>query len=162
VDVDMLVLGLTIDRDRRVRLRPSFHFPAPMTSSHACGARFTAEFLDGHRQVLDCATLTSDCDCAGCCWPKVIRNDVPFPAGARWFLVWEGDCKLHEEEIPAPPVVRITAVQVQREGALLCWETVRDRAEPHDPCTSGTSSNGSIPPRPTGAGWPPASRRPRC
>jgi hypothetical protein len=133
IDVDMLFLGLTIDRDRHVKLRPSFHYPAPLTSAHACGAQFTAEFLDEHRRVLDCATLTLACDCPSCCWPKVIRNDVPFPAGARWFLVWEGDRKLHEEEIPAPPEIRITAVQIEREGVLLRWEPVAGKAEAHDP-----------------------------
>jgi hypothetical protein len=37
-------------------------------------------------------------------------------------LIWEGDRKLYEEEIPAPPIVHIISTQRDTEGVILRWE----------------------------------------
>jgi hypothetical protein len=136
VDIETLFLGLTIDRQRRVLRRPSFHFPAPWRGAGSCGDRFMAEFLDVHREVLYCCPLHEDCSQTGCCcWPKMIRNDVPYPLGARWFLVWEGDRLLYEEEIPQPPLLKISDTGVGDTGVNLSWKPMsREGQDPPDPC----------------------------
>jgi hypothetical protein len=136
VDIETLFLKLSINRDRRVLRRPSFHYPAPLFNTGACGAQFTAEFLDVHREVLSCVPLHPDCSQQGCCcWPKDIRNDIPFPLDARWFLVWEGDRKLYEEEIPPPPLVQVTDTGRTETGVTMFWKPVaREGQPPPDPC----------------------------
>jgi hypothetical protein len=44
--------------------------------------------------------------------PKVLRDAIPLPPGARWVLVWEHDKQLHEEEIPEPLGVKITGTEL--------------------------------------------------
>jgi hypothetical protein len=126
VDIMTLFLGLSINRDRSVRRRPSFHFPAPLFGRSGCGGQFTVEFVDANREVLACVPLFPDCSGGCCCWPKVIRNDVPFPPQSRWMLIWEGDRKLYEEEIPAPPIVHIVSTQRDKEGVILRWEAEKN------------------------------------
>src|SRR5262249_25411151 len=113
-EVMLLFLGLEITRDRQVTRRCSFHHLAPLQGRSACETEFTYEFLDVDRQVLDCGPLHCLCAEGGChCWPKMIRDSIPLPDGARWFVVWEGDSKIYEEEIGDPPQVRITHTESQ-------------------------------------------------
>ncbi|HTQ56673.1 MAG TPA: hypothetical protein VMI94_19540 [Bryobacteraceae bacterium] len=117
----MLFLGLTISRDRIVKRRPSFHYAAPGLDLCGCG-KFTAELLDENRNTLICATLHSDCNRVGCkCWPKVTRDQIPFPLASRWLEVYEGEKKIYEEEIPAPPEIRIDSYEQQESGMLVKW-----------------------------------------
>ena len=123
VDINLCFLGLTIGRDRHVTRRESFIYPATMLGRGTCGAQFSAEFLDKDRQTLSCSPLYVDCDHLGCtCWPKTIRDQVPFPAGSRWLLIWEGDTKIYEEEIPDAPQVTITGVDQTKDGVVLHWQ----------------------------------------
>src|SRR5262249_51466889 len=123
VDINLCFLGLTITRERKVTRRVSFTYPATMLGLTACGQKFTAELLDKDRQTLTCSSLHCDCDHLGCnCWPKTIRDQVPFPKESRWLLIWEGDTKIYEEEIPDAPVVKITGVDQKKEGVVLHWE----------------------------------------
>lgn len=122
--VTTLFLGLTIDRQRKVTRRPSFYYTAPLQWRRGCKTDFTVEFLDDKRNFLDCAPLHCRCtDCACRCWPKVIRDAIPMPPGARWLVVWEDNKKLYEEEIPDPPVVKITGMKLQEDGVLLKWSS---------------------------------------
>ena len=43
------------------------------------------------------------------------------PEGAHWLLIWEGDKKIYEEEIPDPPVVKIERAETKKDGVLLTW-----------------------------------------
>jgi hypothetical protein len=134
VDIMTLFLGLTINRDRSVKRRPSFHFLAPLFGRSGCGEHFTVEFLGVNRQVLSCTPLFPDCSAGCCCWPKVIRNDVPFPSESRWMLIWEGDRKLYEEEIPAPPIIHITSTQREKDGVILSWDVEKSSSGATDQC----------------------------
>jgi hypothetical protein len=125
VNFNVLFLGLEISRERQVTRVPSFHYDAPLLGrKSSCGDAFTAEFLDRDRKVLTCWPLHCTCTKAGCnCWPKRIRDDVWMPEGSRWFLVWEGEKKIYEEEIPAAPKVTIESASEQKEGVLLKWKS---------------------------------------
>jgi len=117
-----LFLGLTIGRDRKVVRRFSFHYEAPRQGGTGCESPFSYEFLDEKRQVLDCGLLHCRCTGGNCqCWPKVLRDAIPKPHNARWFVVWEGDKQIYEEKIPDPPQVRIVAAVSQAEGSQLTW-----------------------------------------
>jgi hypothetical protein len=119
-----LFLGLSIDRKRKVTRRPSFHYRAPLQWRGGCKTDFLVEFLDADRRLLDCAPLHCRCTDSGCrCWPKVVRDALPLPPGARWLLVWEDDDQLYEEEIPDPPGVEIIGTALQKEGLLLKWDS---------------------------------------
>jgi hypothetical protein len=120
VDFNIVFLGLTVTRDREVTRRPSFNYAGKFLGRHRC-AQFTAEFQDANRTPLSCSPLHCDCE-AGCdCWPKRIRDVVPFPIGSRWFVLWEGDKKLYEEEIPPEPTVNIGEPKVTENGVILSW-----------------------------------------
>jgi hypothetical protein len=43
------------------------------------------------------------------------------PEGSRWLVIWEHDKKIYEEEIPAPPTVKIESGHTQPDGVLLKW-----------------------------------------
>jgi hypothetical protein len=121
VAVDTLFLSLTIARDRAVVRHPSFHFPAPLFGTSGCQSQFTVEFQDDQRNVLGCSPLTQSCTTGCDCWPKKISNDIAFPPGSRWFVIWEGDRQLHEEHIPDPPPVRIEGSGQEAGGVRLRW-----------------------------------------
>lgn len=119
-----LFLGLGIDRKRKVIRRPSFHYKAPLQWRVGCKTDFMVEFLDRERRHLDCAPLHCRCTDSGCrCWPKVLRDALPLPPGARWLIVWEDDKLLYEEEIPKPPEVEITGATLQKGGVLVRWRS---------------------------------------
>ena len=120
VPIELLFLNLTVNRDRVVRRRPSFHYLAVPRSAKLC-SEFVVELLDVDREVLICMPLSCDCgETSHHCWPKRFRSAVPYPQGARWLLIYEKDCKLYEEWIPRPP--RVVA-HVQQDGDVvnLTW-----------------------------------------
>lgn len=120
VEFEILWLGLSIARDRTVTLRPSFNFSGHLLNRRRCG-QFTAELQDAKRQPLSCTPLHCDCD-AGCdCWPRVIRDRVPLPVGATWLVIWEGETKIFEEQIAAPPKVVIELARSGKNGFDLTW-----------------------------------------
>jgi hypothetical protein len=126
---EMLFLGLTISRDRIVKRRTSFHYPAPGLNLCDCG-RFTAELLDADRNTLYCATLHSDCNRTGCkCWPKVTRDQIPYPSGSRWLEVYDSEKKIYEEYIPNPPAFKIAGSHQQEGGVLVTWEAEKSNDE---------------------------------
>ena len=119
-----MFLGLTITRERKVSVRPSFSYPARLQGTTECETQFSAEFLDRDREVLDCAPLRCSCTGSDChCWPKVLRTAIRVPPGARWMVVWEKEQKLHEEEIPDPPAVKVTGTEPEEKGLLLRWRS---------------------------------------
>ena len=120
VDFDVLFLGLTITRDRKVTRRPSFNFAAKLLNRKRCG-QFTVELQDEKHQPLSCSPLHCNCDEGCMCWPKNIRDVVPFPKGSRWLVIWEGDTKIYEEEIPPDPTVKIESAESTKDGVLLTW-----------------------------------------
>ena len=123
-EVMTLFLGLEINRDRQVTRRCSFHYPAALQGRSACETEFSFEFLDTDRRVVDCGQLHCLCAEGGCrCWPKTIRDSIPMPDTARWFVVWEGDRRIYEEEIGDRPQVRITEIESTQDGVLVRWES---------------------------------------
>lgn len=119
---EYLYLGLEVQRDRSVERRPSFHHPGSGLGAAGCGD-FIVELLDVDGKVLLCVALLCGCEESGCnCWPRRVRDAVPWPSGVRKLLIWEDDHKLYEEDVPDPPTVKITAVEEQPEGVLLRWE----------------------------------------
>ena len=123
--VQLLFIGLSIARDRKVSRRPSFHFVAPLQGRGGrCVSQFTYEFLDGDRNVLDCGALHCQCGDGGCnCWPKSIRDSIFKPASARWFVVLEGDKELYEEAIPDPPQVQLVSDKSREDGVFITWDS---------------------------------------
>jgi hypothetical protein len=126
---EMLMLGLTIARDRTVTRRPSFHYPAPGLHLCNCG-RFTAELLDEDRNTLICATLHADCNRVGCrCWPKVTRDQIPYPDGSRLLVVLDGEKTIYEEEIPAPPKIHIEGYEKLADGCKVSWKVSKSKSD---------------------------------
>jgi|SRR5579884_977680 len=122
--VMMLFLGLSITRERKVTRRPSFHHMAPLQGPSSCESPFTYEFLDKDRRVIDCGRLHCLCAEGSCdCWPKIIRDTIPKPPDARWFVVWEENHQIYEEEIPDPPQVRFAEAKPHEKGVLIVWES---------------------------------------
>jgi hypothetical protein len=123
--VELLFIGLSIARDRHVTRRPSFHFVAPLRGKGGgCESRFTYEFQDKDRAVLDCGPLHCRCTEGNCnCWPKTIRDSIFKPRDARWFVVWEGDKQLYEEQIPDPPEVRLVSAKPEDDGVVVTWDS---------------------------------------
>ena len=154
-EIDTLFLGLTITRERVVTRRPSFHFPAPLYGAAGCSVQFTAEFQDAERNPIGCSPLVPDCS-TGCeCWPKTFLNDIAFPQGARWLCIYEGDRKLYEEAIPAPPSSVSWALRSRRR----VWSSSgHPRALKCAAC--GIWCTGLM--ATTGGGWPRASRKQPC
>jgi len=121
---ETLFLRMTIYRDGNVKFAESFHHPAVFQGSLKCEGRFSIEFLDEDKNVLDCAPLSCACEDGGChCWPKSIRQALPFPKESRWIIVWDIDTKIHEEQIGDPPRVRITSVTESDDGILVTWRS---------------------------------------
>jgi hypothetical protein len=125
VDFDIIFLGLTISRDRTVKRRPSFNFQGKLLNRKRCG-QFTVELQNETREPLSCSPLHCNCD-EGCgCWPKNIRDVVPFPKGTRWLVVYEGDTKIYEEEVPPDPEIKIESGEQTKEGIILTWKPKRE------------------------------------
>jgi hypothetical protein len=123
-EVMTLFLWLTISRARHVTRHCSFHYPARLQGPGACDSAFTYEFLGKDKNTLDCGPLHCLCAEGSCkCWPKDIRDAIPMPDGAHWFLVWEEDHKIYEEEITNPPKVSITGSEERDDGILIAWES---------------------------------------
>jgi len=123
VEMEMLFLGMEVDRDRTVTRRPSFHYPAPYLPSGR-STRFTLEFRDEKGNVLSCHSLREDCvHCPPDCWPKRIRDEVPYPREARKLMVWDRHDKLYEEDIPDPPKVTVKCQYREKEKVFdLKWD----------------------------------------
>lgn len=123
VNSEILFLGLTITRDRTVTRRPSFHYVAPGLNLCQCG-RFTAELLDKDQNTLVCAALHADCNRVGCkCWPKITRDQIPYPSESRTLVVYEGEKEIYREEIPKPPAVTIEGFDQEKDGVLVKWSS---------------------------------------
>jgi hypothetical protein len=123
VKTPTLFLGLTIDRDRTVTRRPSFHYPAYAHRPSCCPSEFSVELRDKEGRVLSCQELREDCrHCASGCWPRSFRDQIPFPPGARSLQIWEGKEKIYEERIPEPPQVKLECQYLGRkDGFELRW-----------------------------------------
>ena len=130
VDFDVIFLGLTITRDRKVTRRPSFNFPAKLFNRKNC-ADFTVEMQDKDRKPISCSSLNCDCE-AGCnCWPKSIRDVVPFPKNTCWLVIWEDNNKIYEEEVPPALQIKIESATSKDDGVLVSWQS--DKREGNDP-----------------------------
>jgi len=125
---EMLFLGLEISRARKVTRRVSFHHLAAFQGTSRCESPFMYELLDPNWRVLDCGPLHCLCSTEDCrCWPKTTRDVLPYPMDAAYLLVFEGDKVIYEEEIPAPPRVRITGYMAHEDGVELSWQGVGGR-----------------------------------
>lgn len=124
----ILFLRLSVDRDRKVTTRGSFHYPAFPSSRMGAVTDFRVEIQDGDGRTLACVQLRELCaHCARACWPKHFRPEIPFPPRGKRLTVWEGDKKIHEAEIPDPPVIRLTKKEyVERDQAVTLEWTATD------------------------------------
>jgi hypothetical protein len=121
---EMLFLRMTIHRDGTVKVGESFHHEAVLQGGIPCAERFSIEFWDKKKNVLDCAQVSCVCEqCGGRCWPKSIRQAVRFPRESRWLVVWDGDRKIHEEPIRDAPRVEITGTNKKDDGVLVTWKS---------------------------------------
>ncbi|HEX6714696.1 MAG TPA: hypothetical protein VF066_14990 [Thermoleophilaceae bacterium] len=117
-----LFLGLQIDRDRRVTVRPSFSYDAPRLPRASRRTAFTVEFRDDDDAVLSCQELRNDCKhCRRCCWPQSIRDALALPDGARKLVLLEGKDVVHEQEIPDPPTVRVRCKISAKQEIVIEW-----------------------------------------
>lgn len=117
-----LFLRLEISRERQVQRDVSFCYPAPAQGS-GCPTGFTYELLDAERRVLDCGPLRCPCPESECeCWPKRIREAIPWPEGVHWLRVLEGDQEIYEEQVPVPPKVKITGHETHEDGVHVTWD----------------------------------------
>ena len=123
----LLFLGLEIDRERNVQLRPSFGFEALSPPGLSKRTRFTVELQDPDGHVLTCHGLRNDCKhCRAGCWPKRIRDAIPLPDGSSKLVILEDGKAIHEEEIPDPPTVKLRCRQTQKGEIHLEWSTDQD------------------------------------
>lgn len=108
-----LFLNLRIHRDRRVELKPAFHFPALTRAVEASATDFVVEFTDADGEVLSADCLYGPGDACGCCgggaklWPKQIVQAVPFSTRARRLAIFDHDRLIYEQDIPAPPKLHL-------------------------------------------------------
>jgi hypothetical protein len=119
--VQTLFLSVDIRRNRSVQRLPSFHYPAPPRLASAHNAEFTVELADECRDTLVCGPLDGE-PVGRACWPRRLYAQVPYPAGAKWLLVWEGERLLYEECLPAPPSLDLSC-QVFSAGIELNWNS---------------------------------------
>lgn len=126
---DMLHIGLSIARDRKVTRRPSFHFLSPGRNRCGCGD-FQAELRDEKQNPLMCVPLNPCCD-GGCCecYPKILRDVIPWADGARWLTIYEHGKPIYEEPIPDPPMVKIEGADQLQDGVLLKWDAVSENGD---------------------------------
>jgi hypothetical protein len=122
---ETLFLYMEISRDRAVSLRVSFHYPAPPQGGTGCDTRFSYEFHDRHREVLDCGPLHCPCAESRCgCWPVRIRDAVPLPPSAHWLVIYEDEEPIHEAAIGDPPTVRIAEpYDITDDGVRVRWSS---------------------------------------
>ncbi|GEM_PF-1098940 len=107
-----LFLKLTIERDRTVTLRPSFHFPAYPQARGDRPTDFVAELQDEHGKALKRACLFASshggsCGCAHGLWPMRIRQAMAFDEQAARLVIYECDDEIFHQEITKAPAVRI-------------------------------------------------------
>ena len=64
--------------------------------------------------------LNPCCD-GGCCecYPKILRDIIPWADGARWLTIYEHGEQIYEEPIPDPPTVKIVGGDQLQDGVLL-------------------------------------------
>lgn len=118
-----LFFRLSIDRERKVELEPSFHFDAlDRAAPRTKPSGFRIELLDDHGNVLVCRDIGTDCfHCGPSCWPKRFVGQVPFPPSSRRVVVREGDTVVFEHLIEEAPHVK---ARVERRDAevVLRWD----------------------------------------
>ncbi len=129
--MEALYLQLSIARDRTVSRRHSFHYPVVVRSGGRQATPFSVELHDDKGRVLVCTPLfqSGASTVGGCgdrcgyasCWPVRVRDMIPYPPGARRLVVYEDRTAIHEEVIPAPPVVHITDTTESADGIMLTW-----------------------------------------
>lgn len=125
VEAEYLYLGLSVSRDRTVERRHSFHHPGMGLGAVGCGD-FTAELADEDGNVLLCVPLQCGCEEGGChCWPREIRDAIPWPDGVRKLRIWEDETLIYEEDVPDPPEVEITSATEEKDGVLVKWSSRR-------------------------------------
>lgn len=119
--VETLFLAVDIRRDRSVQRLPSFHYPAPPRLAPVGDTGFTVELVDECRDRLVCWPLGGE-PVGRTCWPRRLVAQVPYPAGVKWLLVWEGDRLLYEECLPTPPSLDLRC-QLTSAGLELDWSS---------------------------------------
>lgn len=126
-----LFIGLKINRDRTVERRHSFHYPVYSSYLAKRCPGFNVEIIDKTGKVLICQPLRCGyphCNCSKCaresCWPKIIRQPIPFPENASKIVVWDGKDKIYEEDIPDPLDVFVKAKYLPDLDEIeITWKT---------------------------------------
>ena len=113
---------MRIHRDRRVELKPAFHFPALSRAVEPTPTDFVVEFTDEAGEVLSADCLYGPGDPCGCCgggahiWPKQIIQAVPFSTRARKLAIYERNERIHERDIPAPPKLHLACTDGDQDS----------------------------------------------
>ncbi|WP_028603534.1 hypothetical protein [Ottowia thiooxydans] len=112
-----LFLDIQIDRQRQVTLASTFHFPVRPRTLQKRSTAFSIEFSGEDGRVLVSSPIYDEtykdgggCGCCGSSkWPIRYRHPVPYDVRAKKLSIYECDELIHEECIPAAPVVQVTA-----------------------------------------------------
>ena len=142
-EMPTLFLWLNIDRDRAVERLPSFHFETTTRTRGQLGTPFTAEILDADGQIMSCQRLHSECrHCADDCWPKRVREQIPFPDGATRLVVREGDDIVQDERIGDPPRLDVRGEYDKRSDRVhLEWACGPTGGKPGSRAATKTKDN---------------------
>ena len=101
-EIMKLFLWIEIDRKRNVTRIPSFHFVTAQVNNIEEPSNFTVEILDENGNVVTCQALMAECANCNNCWPKSIRQYIPYNEKAKKLIIYEGDEVIYEEEIKTP------------------------------------------------------------
>jgi hypothetical protein len=124
-------MRLEIDRDRKVRLEPSFHFETlDRAAPKLRRSPFVVELVNEAGRTVSVHRLGSACfHCGPESWPKRLQAQVRFPPGVRRLNVVEGDKVLLTYEVEPAPKVEVS-VEWRDRRHVVSW-----KADPGDGCT---------------------------
>lgn len=127
-----LFLWLEIDRKRNVKRLPSFHFNTKQVNNLEEPSDFTVELLDENGNRVTCQPLRAECADCNNCWPKSIRQYIPYNEKARRLIVYENDEIIYEEEIvKADDHYLTTEYDETQEGFKIEWSEKSENNTEH-------------------------------
>jgi hypothetical protein len=122
-----LYLWMEIDRKRKVKRIPSFHFYTKQNNESEHGnnedSHFSVELLDEYNQTITCQALQCNCEnCISNCFPKSFRQYIPYNERAKKLIVYEDENAIYEENImPARDHFIEQEYDEKQKGVHLRW-----------------------------------------
>lgn len=105
-----LYLAFTINRDKTVILKSSFHYESNHVNPHGRKTPYMVELLDENGEVLTCHQVVCHCKHCGCkdnCYPKDFKAILPYNANASKLIIWQKTEKLIEKDIPKQTSIEV-------------------------------------------------------